>query len=292
MSRFSEAATREFRDLITECEDGEESLLDYDVVRDLLDRGADFNAQDPRTGNTALQSGLEMFLFEHDPALFRRTFDTIFDFPEARIDLPNAQGQSLIHLLLELRTVEYLGVVLRDPHGRGLRVVDLKDRGPEGNAPLHYACDSTELPLEKARLLLDAGANVNTLNDAGASPLNRLMGTRWVPTRDIAQLLIDRGADTNLQDADGMAPLHNAIRHGRDRDVVELLLSVRETRLDDLVLEMAQHAGMGDLVADEMASRRLERQLAFGQGLHPRLGKRSLVHGLNCDVLGCVFPHF
>ena len=73
--------------------------------------------------------------------------------------------------------------------------------GSGGITPLMYAAlygDSAS-----ARLLLDAGADPNARNDAGATAL------MWaVDDLEMTRLLLDRKADPNVRSADGRSPLH------------------------------------------------------------------------------------
>ena len=66
-----------------------------------------------------------------------------------------------------------------------------------GDTPLHL-CHNTEV----ARLLIDSGADVNALNNAGNTPLHKCHNI------NIAKILIDSGADVNAKDRYGWTALH------------------------------------------------------------------------------------
>ncbi|MBN2584959.1 MAG: ankyrin repeat domain-containing protein [Planctomycetes bacterium] len=91
---------------------------------------------------------------------------------------------------------------------------DLNGLAAVGEAPLHYAAQIGRL--EAARILLDAGADVNVLTKAvesekqwvagGVTPLHYAAGNG---RDDVAELLIARGARINAQEGElGSTPLH------------------------------------------------------------------------------------
>lgn len=76
----------------------------------------------------------------------------------------------------------------------------------ESCTPINVACDSGNI--EMARFLIEKGADVNTKNDAGMTPL---MGNN---NPDFVRLLIEKGADVNVKDVSGLTPLHMAQNSG------------------------------------------------------------------------------
>ncbi len=81
----------------------------------------------------------------------------------------------------------------------------LVGRGGGGLTPLIYA--SREGCLECARLLVEAGADVNQQSIYGWTPLLTATNNRWY---ELGAFLIDRGADVNLANMGGMTPLYLA----------------------------------------------------------------------------------
>jgi len=77
---------------------------------------------------------------------------------------------------------------------------------PGGLTPLLFA--ARQGCLECARILLDAGAEINTADPDGITPLlSSIINGHY----DVAVLLITKGADPNLADETGRAPLFSAV---------------------------------------------------------------------------------
>lgn len=77
---------------------------------------------------------------------------------------------------------------------------------PGGLTPLLFA--SRQGCLECARVLLEAGANVNTADPDSISPmLSAIINGHY----DVAGLLLDKGADPNIADVTGRTPLYAAV---------------------------------------------------------------------------------
>ena len=97
----------------------------------------------------------------------------------------------------------------------------VEPRGHFGNVPLHSAAYYGDL--EMVQVLLEYGADVNTKNSVGCTPLDfASLGGRHNEPR-VARLLIEHGADPNTRDMVGLTPLHRASRSGRI-EVLRLLI--------------------------------------------------------------------
>ena len=89
--------------------------------------------------------------------------------------------------------------------------------GPAGTTALMWAVPN----VEKARLLIARGANVNARSDTERTPL--LVAASYPRTVELLRLLLDRGADLRAQDRAGTTALALAVRSA-DVDVVRFLV--------------------------------------------------------------------
>ena len=90
------------------------------------------------------------------------------------------------------------------------QLVSLVDKMDYGT-PLHWAAMYGQQ--EVCELLIEHGADLNSVDDLGLSPL------RWAVDGSevgVIRLLLDRGADVNLKDAEGITPLRRAVVKKRD----------------------------------------------------------------------------
>jgi len=118
-------------------------------------------------------------------------------------------------------------------------------RGPGGATPLMMAALYGDTALVKA--LLDEGARPNVADDAGATAL------MWALTDlEKTRLLVERGADVNARSDDGRSPVIIAASIRGNRDVVALLLdrganpSAQAPGLVGPVTPLAEAAKQGD----------------------------------------------
>ena len=88
----------------------------------------------------------------------------------------------------------------------------------DGKTPLHYAAEYWKE--EVAKLLIDAGSDINKGDKDGKTPLH--YAARY-GKEDVAKVIIEAGADINKGNGDGNSPLHYAARYGEE-DVAKVLI--------------------------------------------------------------------
>jgi len=164
-----------------------------EAVHSLLDAGAQVNTAEPQVGHTALMWAVR----EDRPEL---------------VSLLLGRGASL-----EVKTRTGARPAARPPgagggsHGVGIVRGGVPPQGEQQPAPggmtaLSFA--AREGRLEAARLLIDAGADVNAREANGISALVMAITNRHTA---VAALLLSRGADPNAADWWGRTPLWSAV---------------------------------------------------------------------------------
>jgi len=208
------------------------------VVRYLMERGvADSNelvrTSSKREGSTALTAAASSGYTE-----VVRTLITL----GADKDKKDGYGYTPLHRAAESRHLDVVRILLEK--GANQHLLDRSRR-----APLHLAArggvaamvaelikhgaDVNGQTLMKftvlhlsithpnvVRLLIDKGANLDTPNYEGVTPLHLAIENKKVVT---AQILADRGADVESADEDGLTPFHYAIRYGTGTEMLEII---------------------------------------------------------------------
>lgn len=198
-----------------------------DAVRLLIVRGAKVNAADPDVAQTALSWAARLNHAEIMRALVTAgaTVDAATRVgPKPAARPPGAGGGS---------------------HGVGIVRSGVPPQGeqlpaPGGMTPLLFA--ARDGLLDAARLLVEAGANINKPDPNGITPLLMAITNGQLP---VAQLLVDRGADLRTADWYGRTPLwaaveirnldlrSNATENGVDREAaLRLMTSLLDKGVD------------------------------------------------------------
>ncbi len=124
---------------------------------------------------------------------------------ELMIIPPNKQAEMI---LWEIEKAEPNLNLVNDLIALGANL-NWQDEDDFNRTPLHMAASRGKV--EIARMLIDAGANVNVQNEYGSTPLH--VAARRVEV-EIARMLIDAGAYVDVQDKSGWTPLHVAAIYG------------------------------------------------------------------------------
>jgi len=187
---------------------------DLEVVRSLVESGADVNATDEHGSGTLLNfhPGITAYLLSKGAA------------PNAQT---NENGASVLAGLCFANQTECVRLLLA--HGADPN----RGRDESMETPLHHAL-AGGADIEVIRLLIDAGANTNAKTKPGIYSYNFYGST---PTRgetplhraaafasvDVVQLLLQAGADRAMQDVHGETPHIWAGWHRQEKELVELL---------------------------------------------------------------------
>ncbi|CAN5356997.1 ankyrin repeat domain-containing protein [soil metagenome] len=163
------------------------------AVRDLIQRGFDPNAADPKG-----QLGIIMALQDGE----LKAADAIASSPGFKVDARNASGETALMMAALTGRLEWVKRLLK----QGASVHQ------EGWSPIHYAAAGPEP--EVIAYLLDKGAPLNAPSPNGTTPL--MMASQYGAI-DGATLLLQRGADPTLRNSQGWTATDFAQRADRDR---------------------------------------------------------------------------
>lgn len=280
------------------------------IVRMLLQRGADPDAANPRTGDLPLVSaahlptdaclqvllrheGIHVNAVNHDG----RTALALTENPAAgmlllrrgaRSDAPHAAtGVTPLHTALDLwcrwRRGENLAVLLFGSHKPTQRHTTTTN----GNKKKKMAL---------LDLLVDQASDVNLRDHHGRTVLHYAAEVRHTPAPEYVQALVQQcGADPNARDRNGWTPLHTAVAFGNYATAATLVdLGVTLT-VRDSVGRTALHVMGKDSVAVErlpqMELSQAIRLLAFGAEAPPPPYVVPHHHGPDDDEQGDTTHH-
>jgi ankyrin len=163
-----------------------------EAVKALLEAGADVNARENEREQTALMWAAA----EQRPAVVR----------ELVAHGADLQARSKLIPELEPYVVDTPGAtVFGSNYPPTIRFPEVTG----GFTALHFS--AREGDVESARIMLEAGADVNTPHPEHGSPLVIAIASGH---EELALYLLRNGADPNIKDAWGIAPLHFALHEG------------------------------------------------------------------------------
>jgi ankyrin repeat protein len=170
------------------------SVGDLESAKVLLDRGATVDTRDRNFQQTALMFAVR----DNHPDVVRLLVEHGAD-----VNAKTRQGETPPWILPN--SVPGFG------HGVGIVRGGLPERGsryfiPGALAPLLYAARDGRL--ENAKILLDAGADLELADANGITPLLMAISNNQI---EVARFLIDRGAKINVSDWYGRTPLWTAV---------------------------------------------------------------------------------
>ncbi|PCJ54653.1 MAG: hypothetical protein COA79_21635 [Planctomycetota bacterium] len=106
-----------------------------------------------------------------------------------------------------------------------------------GETALHYL--AIENKIESVKYLISIGANINTFDSTGETPLTQSI---QLGNDELTNELIKLGADINQSDDDLNTPLHYASQYGRIeliKKLLELKAEIKVNDLDELPVDVA-----------------------------------------------------
>lgn len=183
-----------------------------EMVKLLLDYGADVNSKNSYYGSTMLHYALHY----NYPEIVKLLLDYGAD-----INCRNRYGYPPLHYTIEYGHMATVKLLLN--HGAD---VNLKNIDEE--TPLHIATKNGYTEIVK--LLLDYGADVN-LNDK--YECTALYHAVQIGNTEISKLLLDHGADVNLKNKYQETPLHIAAKDGLTKTVHQIITHNADTTTKD-----------------------------------------------------------
>jgi len=198
-----------------DCEEGKPLCVaacnrQLEVIRALLNAGASL-----KDGDTTSKCMLFCAIHEGGTKIYELLMEKGISL-KAR----NEDGETLLHLSVSFDEPELTEFFLKnglDPNAKDNR----------GYTPLHECCHNNRPPIH-ARLLIQAGADVNSLNDRRETPLHLIASHGG----EILRLLVEAGAKVNARDRVGRTALVYAASDGSPADVKLLLDAGADPNLD------------------------------------------------------------
>ena len=205
--------------------------LHPEVVQVLIDAGADIDAEN-ENGDSPLDYVVEQ---RASGAL-----EVVKMLVRAGASVTENYGLSIAAFFGHTETVRYLA---------GLPEVDVNSRDNNNDTALHYAAQQ-ESHAEAVRVLIDAGADMDTKDDGGHSPLHFASRSGAL---EVVKMLVEAGAGVCLTDDDGLTCLILAASNGHT-ETVRYLVGLPEVDVNhrnsnnETALHCATNKGHRDVV--------------------------------------------
>lgn len=210
-----------------------------DAVKALLDAGADPDASEKREAQTALMWAAA----ERHPAVIKLLIDG-----GANVDARSKVLAESEPFIIEVAKGDS---VFGTNYPKTIRFP--KTSG--GFTALHFAAQQGDM--DSARILLDAGADINAPHQEHGSALIIALASGH---EELSRFLIEQGADVNVKDAWGITPLHYALHKG-----VLILNNYKPSETDRFGWERRNMPGLVKLLLDKGAdpNARIEYSYAY-----------------------------
>lgn len=154
----------------------------FNILKLLLEKGADCNARDDDGGLTPFLDALECRDLECIKLLMEHGAD---------VTEQDDGGRTVLHYAAKNRSVDVIRYIMSLYRGQGL---DIDSRDMDERTALHYAADRNQT--EVCEILLRNGANVNSICEEYQTPLTSAVGRRDVSV-DLLRKLLEYGANVN-----------------------------------------------------------------------------------------------
>jgi ankyrin repeat protein len=172
-----------------------------EMIKLLVSKGADVNGEDSR-GRTALH-----FACYHDSDILEAPVQSVED-----VNAIDIYEKSILHHMI--LSAEIISFLLEN--GANVNAKDYKNR-----SALYYAVYRKNYNCIK--VLIDHGADVNTVCDSGKTLLHAAFEEGHVPDVEVIQLLLSKGVDANKRDSNQTTALDHAVTRPGSYDLVKIL---------------------------------------------------------------------
>lgn len=197
------------------------------ILKVLLDAGADVNKKASIGGDTPLFVAIEM----SRPREYSHSLDVVKELLRrgANVNIATNRMETPLHEATDaMVSIDFVTELLK--YHPNLEAKTLY----QGRTALHFAVHSAitnkswQAQLEKVKLLIRAGADVNAKDNLGNTPLHYITGERVNGRISIARLLLNAGADPDKRNDDGDSPLDKAERN--ELNTLATLMTKRSKR--------------------------------------------------------------